>query len=260
MFKKIVRNTLTVLKTVGQCQKYPFPSLNTLNRAIPYLITLTRTIPILIYGRRTLLGPGQESAAIAYLNTWTVPRPPLGFISSYSYYYCLLQTIKRNSGLPVIEKWEAYILPNHSYFGAIEEEHFMEGIRLLSSFEKINSNFLPKEFPKDCRRVLEDLLSTNLFTVAARSPVGLRLIYFCPEIIIGGDEYSAFYLFRQLLDGLFELGWVRGSEIEHAKSELHLFVGEQRQKEVSGRTGDLVCQSTASLHSPTSLVSILGGM
>ena len=125
------------------------------------------------------------------------------------------------------------MLPNHSCFGAIPEEHFLEGSRLLSSLETINSSFLRKEFRRDCRRFLEDLVSTILSTVAARSPIGQGLSCFCPEIVIGGDDYSAFHLFGKLLDGLLELGWFRGSEVEPAKAEFHSFVREQRQVETS---------------------------
>ena len=77
-------------------------------------------------------------------------------------------------------------------------------------------------------------MSTILSTVAARSPIGQRLSCFCPEIVIGGDDYSAFHLFGQLLDGLLELAWVRGSEVEPAKAEFHSFVREQRQVEING--------------------------
>ena len=139
-----------------------------------------------------------------------------------------------SSDLPVIEKWEAYMLPNHSCFGAIAEEHFLEGTRLLASLEKINSSFLRKKNRRDCRRFLADLVSTILSTVAARSPIGQGLNCFGPEIVIGGDNYSAFHLFGQLLDGLLELGWVRGSEVEPAKAEFHPFVREKRQVETSG--------------------------
>ena len=120
--------------------------------------------------------------------------------------YCLLQKVKRSCDLFVIEKWEAYMLPNHSCFGAIAEEHFLEGTRLLSSFEKLNSSFLRKEFRRDCRRFLEDLVSTILCTVAARSPIVQELSCFCPEIVIGSDDYSVFHLFGKLLDGFLELG------------------------------------------------------
>ena len=106
--------------------------------------------------------------------------------------------------------------------------------RLLSSLEKINISFLRKDFRTDCRRFLEDLVSTILSTVASRSPVGQGLSYFCPEIVIGGDNYSAFHLFGKLLDRLLELGWVRESENEPAKADFHSFVREERQVESSG--------------------------
>ena len=45
----------------------------------------------------------------------------LAFGELSRFVYCLLQKVKRSSDLPVIEKWEAYMLPNHSCFGAIAE-------------------------------------------------------------------------------------------------------------------------------------------
>ena len=126
------------------------------------------------------------------------------------------------------------MMPSHSCFGAIAEEHFLEGTRLSSSLEKINSSFLRKEFRRDCRRLLEDLVSTIFSSVAARSLVGHGLSCFCPEIVIGGDDYSAFHLFGQLLDRLLELGWIRVSEIEPAKAEFDSFVREQRLVETRG--------------------------
>ena len=158
----------------------------------------------------------------------------LAFGELSRFVYCLLQKVKRSNDLPVIEKWESYMLPNHSYYGAIAEEHFLEGTCLLSSLEKINSGFLRKEFRRDCRRFLEDFVSTIFSTVGARCPIGQGLSCFCPEIVIGGDNYSAFHLFGQLLDGLLDLGWIKGSEVEPAKAEFHSFVREQRQVETSG--------------------------
>ena len=157
----------------------------------------------------------------------------LAFGELSRFVYCLLQNVRRSSDLPVIEKWEAYMLPNHSCFGASAEELFLEGICFVASLEKINSSFLRKEFRRDCRRFLEGLVSAILSTVAARSPIGQGLSCFCPDIVVGGDDYSAFHLFGQLLDGLLELGWVRGSEVEPAKAEFHSFVCEQRQVEIS---------------------------
>ena len=80
------------------------------------------------------------------------------------------------------------MLPDHSRFETIEEEHFLEGNRLLSSLEKINISFLWKEFHKDFRRFPKDLLSFILSKVAARFPVGHGLSSFCPKNIIGVDD------------------------------------------------------------------------
>ena len=37
--------------------------------------------------------------------------------------YCILQKIKKSESLPLVEKWEDYMLPTHSSFAAIDEEH-----------------------------------------------------------------------------------------------------------------------------------------
>ena len=60
--------------------------------------------------------------------------------------YCLLQKIKQSSVLPLVEKWEEYMTPNHSKFAAIEEDRFLAGTRVLSALEKVESSYLKKEF------------------------------------------------------------------------------------------------------------------
>ena len=127
--------------------------------------------------------------------------------------YCLLQKVNLSSDLPVIEKWEAYILPNHSCFGSTEEEHFLKWTRLTSSLEKINSSFLQKHFRRECRRFLKDLVSSILSTVAARSPVGQGLSCFRPKIIIGGDDYSAFHLSGNCWMGYLNLAGLGGRKL-----------------------------------------------
>ena len=133
--------------------------------------------------------------------------------------YCLLQKIKASGSLPVIGKWESYMLPNHSSFTAIEEEHFLVGTRVHSALEKMTSQYLKKEFRSSARRFLEEFTSTVLSTVAVRSKLGQGVSCFCPEIIIGGDNHSAFFLFGQLLDGLISCAWEEGSTIKACKAE-----------------------------------------
>ena len=145
--------------------------------------------------------------------------------------YCILQKIKKSESLPLVEKWEEYMLPNHSAFAAISEEHFLVGTRIHAALEKMSSSYLRKEFRKNARRFLDEFCSTILSTVAARSKLGQGVSCFCPEIILGGDDHSAFFLHGQLLDGLVECGWEKGSHIEACKAEFQSFVREQRQLE-----------------------------
>ena len=133
--------------------------------------------------------------------------------------------------MPVVERWESYILPNHSSFTAIEEEHFLVGTRVHAALEEMTIQYLKKEFRSSARRFLEEFTSTVLPTVAARSQLGQGVSCFCPEIIIGGDDHSAFFLFRHLLDGLIACRWEKGSNLEACKAEFQSFVNYQRQLE-----------------------------
>ena len=153
--------------------------------------------------------------------------------------YCLLQKIKQSSVLPLVEKWEEYMTPNHSKFAAIEEDRFLAGTRVLSALETVGSAYLKREFRRDCRKFLEDFVSCVLSTVAARSSIGQGLSCFCPPVLIGGDDHAPLQLFDLLLDGLLAKGWVRGGDMEACKSEYQSFVQEQRLLERSSTRGRL---------------------
>ena len=133
--------------------------------------------------------------------------------------------------LPLVERCEEYMTPNHSRFAAIEEDRFQAGTRVLSALEDVGISYLKKEFRRDCRKFLEDFVNCVLSTVAARSTIGQGLSCFCPPVLIGGDDYAPLQLFDLLLDGLFAKGWVRGGDMEACKSEYQSFVQEQRQLE-----------------------------
>ena len=145
--------------------------------------------------------------------------------------YCILQKIKKSESLLLVEKWEDYMLPNHSSIAAIAEEHFLLGTRINAALEKMSISYLKKEFRSKARRFLEEFCSTILSTVAARSKLGQGVSCFCPEVNLGGDDQSAFFLHGQLLDGLVECGWEKGSNVESCKAEFQFFVREQRQLE-----------------------------
>ena len=121
------------------------------------------------------------------------------------------------------------MLPNSSSFTATDEDDFLVGTRVQAALEKMTSQYLKKEFRSSARCFLEEFTSTVLSTVAARSKQGQGVSCFCPEIIIGGDDHSAFFLFGQLLDRLISCGWEKWSTFEACKAEFQSFVNDQRQ-------------------------------
>ena len=146
---------------------------------------------------------------------------------------CLLQKIKQGSSLPLVERWDDYVLPNHSKFPPIADGEFLAGTRVLAALNKIGSSYLKREFQRDACRFLEEFSTSVLSTVAARSKIGQGLSCFCPAIIIGSDHHAPLHLLGLLLVGLLDRGWVKGSEIEACRSEYQSFVQEQRQLERS---------------------------
>ena len=147
--------------------------------------------------------------------------------------YCLLQKIKKASSLPLVEQWEAYVVPNQSRFAPNNDKHFLEGTRVIAALGKVGSHYLQKEFRRDARRFLEDFLNCVLSILASLSVIGQGLSCFCPAIVVGGDDVAPLQLFNKLLNGLLEKGWTRGSEVEACRAEYQSFVQEQRQLERS---------------------------
>ena len=147
--------------------------------------------------------------------------------------YCLLQKIKRGSSFPLVEQWEQYVLANHSNVPPIADEEILPETRVLAALNKIGSSYLQKEFQRDARRFLEEFTNSVLSTVAARSKIGQGLVFYCNAIIIGGDNHAPLRLLGLLLGGLFERGWIKGSEIEACRAQYQFFVQEQRQLERS---------------------------
>ena len=76
----------------------------------------------------------------------------------------------------------SYMLPNHSSFTAIEDQHFLVGTHVHAALEKMSSQYLKKEFRSSARSFLENFTSTVLSTVADRSKLGQCVSCFCREI------------------------------------------------------------------------------
>ena len=158
----------------------------------------------------------------------------------YLFVNCILQKIKNSGSLPLVEKWEDYRLPNHSSFAAIDAEHFPVGTRIHAALEKISSSYLNREFRSNTRRFLDEFCSTLLSTVAARSKLGQGVSCICPEIILGGYDHSAFFLYGQILDGLVDCGWKKGRMLRLAKQRSSLLSGSSASGSVIPQGSDLM--------------------
>ena len=118
--------------------------------------------------------------------------------------YCRLQKTRSAQSLPLVEKWEDFMLLNHSRFPPIEEKKLLAGSRIASALEKVGCVYLHNDFRKDARKYLEELARTVLSTVEARLDIGQGLSCFCPKIVFGGC-LCPFHSFGQLLDSFMEM-------------------------------------------------------
>ena len=86
--------------------------------------------------------------------------------------YCLLQKIKSAQALPLIEKWQYFIFPNHSWFLPVEEKEFLAGSPIAVALENVGSFYLRNDFRNYAGKLLEDRTSIVLSIVAVRSEFG----------------------------------------------------------------------------------------
>ena len=126
----------------------------------------------------------------------------------FAKHYLLLATenydVSMSSSLPLVEQWKEYVVLNHSSFPAIEEKVFLSGTRLMAALDKVGSQYLRKEFRRDTRRFLEEIVNCILSTVASRSVIAKGMSCFFPAIVVGGVDVAPFQLFNKLLVGLLE--------------------------------------------------------
>ena len=144
--------------------------------------------------------------------------------------YCTLQKIKTSEWLPLVERCENYMLPNHcicrNWGGA-----FPGGDSCSCNPRKNNELLSKKEFLTSACRFLEEFCTTILLTIAAWAKLCQGVSCFRLEKILRGDDFSASFLYGQLLDGLVECDWERGSNVEACNAEFQSFIREQRQLE-----------------------------
>ena len=88
---------------------------------------------------------------------------------------------------------------------SIDDEHFLERTRFLTSLDKVTSLFRKRKFRRGRQCFLDNFVSAILSTAAPRYLVEQGVNCFCAEFIRRCDKFKVFHLLRQILEEF--LGW-----------------------------------------------------
>ena len=79
-----------------------------------------------------------------------------------TFFWCLLQKIKKAFSLPFREQWEEYVILTHSRFAKIVEKDFHSGNCLMIALNEVESQFFQTDFRVWCPLLLRGIF--ELFT------------------------------------------------------------------------------------------------
>ena len=82
--------------------------------------------------------------------------------------------------------------PNLSRFPAIDEKGFLFDTCLMTTLDKVGSQYLRTEFHRDAHRFLEEFVNWLLSTVASRLFKGQGMSCSCRAIVVGKDYVATF--------------------------------------------------------------------
>ena len=152
-----------------------------------------------------------------------------------NFVYCLLLKTRVSTSLPGIHEWEEYMdVEKVKAFPSIPDDEFLENYelgRLLN--EKKTSNFTT--FRVRCREFLDCLVVTLLKNPSATSAVSKGIYSFCPELMLEGDNSTAFALFAGLCSILETCGVLASDESKGALDEYSSFIVERRKSHASSK-------------------------
>ena len=103
---------------------------------------------------------------------------------------------RKPCSLPVVEQWEEYVVTNHLRFPAIIEKDFRSCTLVMAALDKVANQYLQTEIRRDVRHFLEEFVNCLLSTVALRLLIGQDNSWFCPAMVVGGDNTAPIRLFN----------------------------------------------------------------
>ena len=134
------------------------------------------------------------------------------------------------SGLPGIHDWDEYMsVDKMSDFPAIASDEFLGQCAFGKSLLSVKTSEMAK-FRTRCKEFIDRLAVLIVESASAQSVVSKGLYSFCPELMLEGDNNSAFELFSELCQVLERCKAVVSDEAKAAQDEYKAYVIEKRRQ------------------------------
>ena len=144
--------------------------------------------------------------------------------------YCLLMETRELSSLPDIHDWDSYMdVEKVASFPVSAADEFLSHCEYGKSLLAAKTSEMPK-FRGRCREFIDRLAFLLVESACTRSLVSKGLCSFCPELMLEGDDKSAFDLFSELCGVLLECDALSREESSGAVDEYTEFVIEKRRQ------------------------------
>ena len=144
--------------------------------------------------------------------------------------HCLLLKTRELSSLPDIHDWDSYMdVEKVASFPVAAADEFLSHCEYGKALSAAKTSDMPK-FRGRCREFIDRLAFLLVESASTRSLVSKGLCNFCPELMLEGDDKSAFDLFTELCGILLECDALSREESSAAVDEYTAFVIEKRRQ------------------------------
>ena len=144
--------------------------------------------------------------------------------------YCLLMKTRELSSLPGIHDWDSYMdVEKVTSFPVSPVDEFLSHCEYGKSLLAAKTSEMPK-FRGRCKEFIDRLAFLLVESASTRSLVSKSLCSFCPELMLEGDDKSAFDLFSELCGLLVGCDALSREESNAAVDEYNAYVIEKRRQ------------------------------
>ena len=157
-----------------------------------------------------------------------------GYMEICQFVYCLLSRSRKLGSLPSLDSWEEYMDPAKlSNFECIAASNFLCNHDFGVILRRHKSGDA-RVFRSLCCKFIDRLVTVILSQQPLTGDLPQSIYWFCPELLLEGDDHHRLLLFHKLIRVLERSGAVSASESKSAIEEYSTFVVDARARHVSG--------------------------